>query len=67
MSKTELEPVSTELSPPIAAFVEATNAHDTPAFLATFTKTPSSPTTDTIIAVPLKSKSGAIDNISARK
>jgi len=38
MSKTELEPVSTELSPPIAAFVEATNAHDTPAFLATFTE-----------------------------
>ena len=38
MSQTELEPVSTELSPPIAAFVDATNAHDTPAFLATFTK-----------------------------
>jgi ketosteroid isomerase-like protein len=32
------EPAATELPPPIAALVEATNAHDTEAFLATFTE-----------------------------
>jgi len=37
MSKEQPEPVSTELPPPIAALVEATNAHDTAAFLASFT------------------------------
>jgi hypothetical protein len=37
MSKELPEPVSTELPPPIAALVAATNAHDTAAFLATFT------------------------------
>lgn len=30
------EPTATELPPPIAALVDATNAHDTEAFLATF-------------------------------
>ena len=30
------EPPATELPPPIAALVDATNAHDTEAFLATF-------------------------------
>ena len=32
------EPAATELPPPIAALVDATNAHDTEAFLATFTE-----------------------------
>jgi len=36
MAEKQPEPVSTELPPPIAALVEATNAHDTAAFLATF-------------------------------
>jgi hypothetical protein len=37
MSKKLPELVSTEMPPPIAALVEATNAHDSDAFLATFT------------------------------
>ena len=38
MTQKQLEPASTELPPPIAALVEATNAHDTAAFLASFTE-----------------------------
>lgn len=36
MSDKPIEPTATELPPPIDALVEATNAHDTEAFLATF-------------------------------